>query len=323
MVSENKLKTWVEANIIDNAQKEKILEYEKTHNNGLFWRAATIIAGLLIGCGICLIVASNWDKLSTQFKIIADFALFGAILYGAYFCLSKGKKGLSELFLLLSFLMIAATIGLLGQTFNLDGGWRSFALFWALLGVPYALLSRSVLLNVLWIYIMLNGLHFGFIDKILDYVWENLEAAVLFSALFVGGGYVLEKFDEQSKRAVVMPYVFSKAFYIFAYIVVLFGAGDMGLGSHRTLWVQSLMANVFIFSFLGLMMLWGMKTQNILFFKRNAIIAEIYVFALFASRMGNLLTSGLGMIAGGLFILFLLYCLKRTSKLIGKMEVFK
>lgn len=323
MLFENKLKAWVEANIIDDAQRAKILEFEKTHNNGLFWRAAIVIAGLLIGCGVCLIVASNWDKLSTSFKICADFALFGAILSGVYFSLLKGKKGLSEMFLLLSFLMIAATIGLLGQTFNLDGGWRSFALFWALLGIPYALLSRSVLLNVMWLYILLSGLQFDIISKILDYVWDNLEAAVLCSALCVGAGYVFEKFDEQSKRIVVMPYVFSKAFYLFAYMVVLFGAGAMGLDNYRTLWMQSLMANIVVFVFLGLMMIWGIKAQNIVFFKRNALIAEIYVFVLFASRMGNLLTSGLGMIAGGLLILTLLYCLKRTSKLIGNMEVFK
>ena len=38
--------------------------------------------------------------------------------------------------------MVGGTIGLIAQTFNLSGGWQSFAVSWALLSTPFILVSR-------------------------------------------------------------------------------------------------------------------------------------------------------------------------------------
>ena len=107
-----KVNTWVEQRIITTEQKEKILAFENKKGNNTFWNTAFIIAGILIGLGVCLLIAANWSVLPAAVKLIGDFALLGALIYGIYWSIQTQHKGLKELFTILSFLLIGGTIGL-------------------------------------------------------------------------------------------------------------------------------------------------------------------------------------------------------------------
>ena len=138
----NRLQNWVEQGLISQSQAEQILLSEKSNHSNIMWRWMYGIAGLFIGLGFILIIGANWDDIPAGVKLFGDFALWAGIIYAAVKSVADKKSKASEILLVLSFLFAGATIGLIGQIFNLNGGWHSFAMAWSLLGLPYVLFSR-------------------------------------------------------------------------------------------------------------------------------------------------------------------------------------
>ncbi len=326
MSLQNKLTRWKEENLLTQEQCEKILTFERKRTGNTFWHTAFIIAGLLIGLGICLLIASNWDALGAVVKIVGDFAILGALFYTTWWCVIHERKGLKELFAILSFLMIGATIGLLGQVFNLEGGWQSFALAWALLGLPFVVVSRALFFNLGWVFLCFSAFEMSWIGKILKHLWKTFDgSAIIFVALLCLLSYAGKKLDETAHPYTLLPKAFSKLVLWLAYIFTWLLGLHWGTRNflHSPDWLTVIIANLFVFIFFGARMFLAIKTQNLISFRRNAILAEIYIFVLFASCFGSLFLSGLGFIAGGLAILGLIYALRRTSRYIRTMGEFK
>jgi uncharacterized membrane protein len=319
MKLKKKIDKWVENELISEAQGVNILDFEKKYNNGLFGKTAATIAGILIGLGICLIVASNWDYTPTSLKILGSFGLLGAFSYNAYKNIVIKNDKLRELFLILSFLMVGATIGLFGQIFNLDGGWESFSTGWALLGAPYVFLSKSVRFNIIWCLLVIRPWKiFSYIDGI----WQYFEALIVFFALSYGCSLFYDKVSKFSK----LPIALSKYFIAIAYFILWAIGLDWGLNDFSYVnndFIEMIAANIIVFGFFGGCMWLAVKKQNIDSFKRNTIFLEIYIFMLFKSFFGNLFMSGVGFILGGLAIIGGIKILKKTSKFIQNMEAFK
>ena len=319
-----KLNRWKEQQFINQKQVDQILAFERQRSGNTFWRTAFIIAGLLIGLGVCLLVASNWDALGPIFKLTGDFIILAGLFYTTFWCVTHERKGLSELFAILSFLMIGATIGLIGQVFNLEGGWSSFALTWAVLGLPFVLVSRSIFFNVGWLCLFFSLFNNGWLEKILDYLFHTLDGASLSAVIGLCLlSYAGKRLDEIANKYTLLPYAFSKLMMWLAYVVV-WGIGLRWGGwwgwDHPTF---MLLANLIVFGFFAARLFLAVRTQNMTSFRRNAILAEIYIFILFASNMGSLFLSGIGFIVGGLAILGMIFLFKRTSRYIKNMEIFK
>ena len=137
----NKLQKLVDQGLISEEQAEKIMASEQAKHSNLAWKLMYWIAGLFIGLGFILIVGSNWDDIPASLKLLGDFAIWAGILYGTYWSIVNKKDRVKELFLTLSFLFVGATIGLIGQIFNLSGGWQSFATAWAVLSFVFVIFS--------------------------------------------------------------------------------------------------------------------------------------------------------------------------------------
>lgn len=317
-----KLEKWVDNKIITPEQRVRILELENQDNSHLFWKTAFIIAGMLMGLGICLIVAANWDVLPDGLKLIGDLILFAAVLYGVFQCIYRQERRWKEFFLILAFLMVGATIGLTGQIYNLDGGWQSFAMFWSLLSLPYVILSRSMTFNIIWLCLFFNLFDDGILEKILTYISDNLDGVIYVAALLSLLSYAGKKLDKAISSRLLLPKAFSALTMFIAYIVIFWGGAVWGLGGNGSL-LQSWLAHTFVFGFLFIRMLKALKEQNIQSFKHNAAGMEIYIFILFVSRFGDLLSSGIGFIIAGGLILVLIYLLKKTTASIKRMEIFK
>ena len=318
MFLQKKLSRWKEQNFITQEQCDQILKFERQRAGNTFWRTTFIIAGLLIGLGICLLVAANWDVLGTVTKVAGDFVILGGLFYTAWRCVAAGKKGLTELFAILSFLMIGATIGLIGQVFNLEGGWRSFALSWALLGLPFVAVSRALFFNMGWWCLVLSSVSVRW----LDILWHDINSSIVTVACLCLLSYAGSKLDEVARPYTLLSKAFSKLTLWIAYL------GVWGIGicwglewHHHAGW--TLLADGVVFAFLAGRMGLAVKMQNITSLRRNAILAEIYIFVLFATAFGNLFMSGLGFILAGLAILGMIYVFRRTSGYIKSMEVFK
>lgn len=322
MLLKNKLNTWVQNALISEEQKEKIFAFEKQSNNGLFAKTALIIAGLFIGLGICLIVASNWQILPATFKLVADFAVFGAFLYGAYFCIQNKKQHLKDLFLFLSFLMVGATIGLIAQIFNLSGGWSSFALSWTLLSLPYVLISESFSFGVVWSLLCFSAVSEDILERFFNFIFSHFEGLVWLVIICFSFSYAFNLIYDVAKKRIVLFKSIAKLFVFGSYYALICLAFSYGINyrynSHFTF-----LAVLFVLGVLTFRLFWAFKKQDMLSFKRNTFLIEAYIFIFFASLFDDLLYSGFGFILSGLAILALFYVFKKTSKRIQKLEIFK
>jgi len=143
-----------EAGALDEVASARIQTYyaeQTTETGGTIWAVTifSILGALLIGGGILLLFAHNWEELSRNARAVISFLplLFGAALsFTALMC--TGKTALRESAGLFHALAIGASIALIGQTYHLPSHLPSFMLTWALLALPlmYLLSSTSVYL---------------------------------------------------------------------------------------------------------------------------------------------------------------------------------
>ena len=317
-----KTENWVNEQIITREQQTKILAFETSHGNSTFWNVAMGIAGSLIGLGVCLLVAANWKTIPDAMKLAGDFAMLGGFFYAVYWSVQNKRNGLKELFIILSFLGIGATIGLVGQIFQLSGGWTKAALLWAVLSLPFIWISRIMFFNVVWLLLLLSTCNFAWLVKFCKYAFEDLTFGTFLSlvgtyALYTG----LENARPQTDKYTLLPAALAKLALAGAYTIVYYVGMRWGLITQSTL--DMLGAYVIVFGFLALRMYMAVRHQNRGSFKRNAILTEIYIFIIFSSRLNDLGLAGLGFIGSGLLLLLFIWVIRRTNQYIKQMEVFK
>jgi uncharacterized membrane protein len=112
-----------------------------------------VLGAFLIGMGIILIIAHNWDQLPRFVKTIFAFVplLIGQGLCG--YTLWKKKESQtwresSSIFLILS---IGAAIALVSQVYHLEGDMQGFLLIWMILSLPVVYLMMSSVSSLLYI----------------------------------------------------------------------------------------------------------------------------------------------------------------------------
>jgi len=322
MIKQSKLNLWVQKNLLTQNQADEILSFERSHHNGFLTRALFVVAGLFIGLGLCLIVAANWDALSSSAKFTLDFGLFFAFIFGAFDSLTKNKKHLADLFLFLCFLMVAATIGLTGQVFHLSGGWQRFALFWAILSLPYALMSRSFSLNMVWLLVLFSALDTVWFEKIWRIFANRLDMMCVLVVLLCLLGYGAKRLSVKLKKRFALANAFHRLMIFEAYLTLVFIVFKWGVASS---FMSSLNfgAVAFIVLFLASRMWIAYKGQHLSSFKTNMFLLEAYVFLFFAARFDRLLESGVGLVLCGLLMLGAFYAFKKFARYIYKLEIFK
>jgi uncharacterized membrane protein len=112
-----------------------------------------ILGALLVGLGAVLILAHNWDNLSTFAKTIIAFVplVLGQGICG-YTLLKKQNsttwREAGSTFLVIS---IGTCISLIGQIYNIPGSVSSFLLYWVLLALPVVYVMRSSVASLLYL----------------------------------------------------------------------------------------------------------------------------------------------------------------------------
>ena len=112
-----------------------------------------IFGALLVGLGIILILAHNWDDLSRMTKTIIAFL---PLIIGQAFCaytLVRQRKSVAWREAAASFLIIAigACISLISQIYHIEGSLGSFLLTWILLSLPVIYVMQSSMASLLYI----------------------------------------------------------------------------------------------------------------------------------------------------------------------------
>jgi uncharacterized membrane protein len=120
-------------------------EPEVTSDKKLAVLILSILGAALIGAGVILLVAHNWDNLSREIRtVLAFIPLLIAIALAAWVLLRRRasaawREGSATFWAL----TIGSTISLVAQIYNIRGDTARFFLTWILLGLPIVYLMRS------------------------------------------------------------------------------------------------------------------------------------------------------------------------------------
>ena len=121
--------------------------YEANTRSGLHWAviAFAVLGSLLIGSGIILLFAHNWDAFSRPVRAALSFCpvALGAALSAAAL-MRNGGTAWREAAGLFHALAVGASIALIGQTYHLSSDVPAFLLTWTLLVLPLMFVLRAV-----------------------------------------------------------------------------------------------------------------------------------------------------------------------------------
>lgn len=152
----NDLQELEKAGVISKDTATRIESYYKGRNdtstNKLFL-VFGVLGAILVGLGIILIIAHNWDELPRGLKTGAAFL---PLLVGQALCsftlLKKHQnvvwKESSAVFL---FFAVGASIALISQIYNIPGDLSSYLLTWMILTLPLVYVMRSSMVSLLYI----------------------------------------------------------------------------------------------------------------------------------------------------------------------------
>ncbi|MEA3187506.1 MAG: hypothetical protein QOD99_1336 [Chthoniobacter sp.] len=106
---------------------------------------SAVLGATLIGAGIILVLAHNWDELGKSARTVISFApLLAAIALSAFAMLRRASSAAwCEGAAIFQSLAVAAAIGLVGQTWHIAGDFFDFLLTWMLLCIPLVYLLRA------------------------------------------------------------------------------------------------------------------------------------------------------------------------------------
>ena len=185
---------WRDEGIISSAQHQQISDRYQLHQieaatkeNSSF--IAIAMGGLLLAMGIITFVAANWQTWSREVKFILLMSLFLSTAITGFYtwrqplvAMSQGKKPqrskrlLGEVLLILSALILGATLMLMAQIFNISSSTSELFLTWGfgVLVMAYGLSLTS--LGVLAIVLIQIGYWMGLGDFISagDTTWTKL-----------------------------------------------------------------------------------------------------------------------------------------------------
>ncbi|MFH0876749.1 MAG: DUF2157 domain-containing protein, partial [Candidatus Omnitrophota bacterium] len=190
---------WVRENIIDSGQAQRILaKYANEKEDNRFVSSVYVLGSVLIGLGLILFVASNWQHIGKTAKITLIFSLvlgFSLAGYRLRFERNDHPK-VGESLLFLGAVSFGAGLWLVAQIFQIPYNYAQNLLFWMAGILPVALLLRSPSILVLASVLMpvwLNVAFFNNPTRVVAsfFVWSVFLFAVIYrekqrTALFFG-----------------------------------------------------------------------------------------------------------------------------------------
>lgn len=156
--------------------------------------------------------------------------------------------------------MVTASIGLVGQVFNLDGGWASFATWWALLSFPFVLFSSSVIFNMIWLRLFFSIFNCGLVEEVLEYSCKHVDGFIWISLYFLLLNYIGRIVGKMVCKHILLPKAFSKLALLATYITIFTGGLFWCiLEADVCGFFCKFLANFVVFVFLGIHMFTAIK----------------------------------------------------------------
>ncbi len=146
----------IKSGVISPETADRIQEYYKnkgrSSTNRLFI-VFGILGAILVGLGIILIIAHNWDELTRGTKTLFAFLplLIGQVLCGFALLKKQDSPSWRESVAAFLFFSVGASISLVSQIYNIPGDLSSFLLTWMLLCLPLIYVMRSSVASLLYL----------------------------------------------------------------------------------------------------------------------------------------------------------------------------
>lgn len=152
----NDIQELIKSEVIDQITADKIQAYydaKKQQSGNQLIIAFSLLGAILVGLGIILIVAHNWDDFPKSIKTLFAFVPLVIGQVACLFVLFKKSESVawregSGSFL---FFAVATSISLVAQIYNIPGGTGSFLFTWMLLCFPLIYLMRSSMVSLLYL----------------------------------------------------------------------------------------------------------------------------------------------------------------------------
>ncbi len=248
---------WVSREIIRSDQADDILGLYPAENKNRLISALLLLGAILVGAGIILFFASNWQYIPKWGKVslvLAPLVLFHLASHLTY----DSLPGLSRALSLLGCIMFGSGIWLIAQVFHINAHFPNGILFWLLGVLPVAFLLKeelplglgSLLLGA-WVLaeqssapavVMIALLLFGAVFY-LTYALKSpfaLIVTLISSIVFVNTEVLLILLDN---------YNFVSAAFIIPFVSMLTGFSMVFMSVHP---VNKIKHFPFIYSFLGI-----------------------------------------------------------------------
>lgn len=323
---EKKLALWEDNKLITAAQKNKIMDFEKAHKNPILFNALLLLGVFLMALGVISIVAANWDGIPNPAKLVVDFAILLSVVYGTFVAWSKQKNIWFECGLLALFMLVGASIGLVGQIYQLNGSFASAGLFWAFMTLPLIIITKRKVLPLFWLPLLFISIFsiesvVEFMIKILDWWfahWKDNPDIYLLTILaicgFVAGFFAMA--DTLTKKQYT---VFSVA-KMYAYIAMY--ATVIEFMFVATTFSRFNFFNVYLIitAFLLIMAFVGERLGRRRLVNLNISLLYIDFMCIYFNLFGSLVQNGLGMIVTGAVLIGGLYI---TRNVIRKLKTLK
>ncbi|MCC5905706.1 MAG: DUF2157 domain-containing protein [Balneolaceae bacterium] len=146
----------VKADVISQETADRISSYynmKSEQGSNRLYLVFGVLGALLVGLGIILIMAHNWDELSRPVKTGFAFLplVTGQLLCGYVFFKKPVSIAWRESSALFLFFSVGATLALVSQTYNIPGSLGPFLLTWMALCLPIIYVIRSSIVSLFYI----------------------------------------------------------------------------------------------------------------------------------------------------------------------------
>ncbi|MFH1849372.1 MAG: DUF2157 domain-containing protein [archaeon] len=184
----NEVLSWRKKGIISEQQTTRILNqysisYEPPKSEPVnVIKVLSIIGAVLLGLGVILFVAANWDKIPDTIKTLMLLVVtFGTFYLGYHFSYQgTGLPNLGKTLMFLSTMFYGGSVFLISQTYNITANSHWLVLMWAasILPVAYFFSSMPAYILTSILFVIWDGL-FTFKTEIPNYFYPVIMFAIL------------------------------------------------------------------------------------------------------------------------------------------------
>lgn len=254
---------WTQEGIIRPEQADRIKQkYSEALAYNRLVSTIFILGSVLIGLGIILFVASNWQYIGRPFKIGLIFCCILAFnMTGYYFRFEKGKfPKLGEALLFIGAISFGAGIWLIAQIFNIQYNYANGLLYWMIGILPAVFLLRSQSILIL--------------SSLLLPIWLGVAIAddyhkIVYSFFILQAVILYFTYREKQKAALIISIIATGIWLTHYFYLRLEGTGQLAVNIHL-LYTNLFIAYGFILYYLGM---WHYRNNN---FASFSIIYKLF-----------------------------------------------